>query len=63
MRRDVQGIVLILVGGAVLRITIGNTFLNYVQEPMRPWLLLSGGILVVLGVVAAHAARRAWRAL
>jgi len=52
MRRDVQAIVLILVGGAVLRITIGDTFLNYVQEAMRPWLLLSGGILVVLGVLA-----------
>jgi uncharacterized repeat protein (TIGR03943 family) len=52
MRRDVQAIILILVGGAVLRITIGDTFLNYVQEPMRPWLLLSGGILVVLGVLA-----------
>ena len=52
MRRDVQAIVLILVGGAVLRITLGNTFLNYVQEGMRPWLLLSGGILVVLGVLA-----------
>ena len=52
MRRDVQAIILILVGGAVLRITIGDTFLNYVQEAMRPWLLLSGGILVVLGVLA-----------
>ncbi len=62
MRRDVQGIVLILVGGAVLRITIGNTFLNYVQEPMRPWLLLSGGILVVLGVLALIDAIRKGRA-
>lgn len=52
MRRDVQAVVLILVGGAVLRITLGDTFLNYVQEGMRPWLLLSGGILVVLGVLA-----------
>lgn len=52
MRRDVQAIVLILVGGAILRITIGDTFLNYVQEAMRPWLLLSGGTLVVLGVLA-----------
>ena len=52
MRRDVQAIVLILVGGAVLRITIGDTFLNYVKEGMRPWLLLSGGTLVVLGVLA-----------
>lgn len=52
MRRDVQAIVLILVGGAVLRITLGDTFLNYVQEGMRPWLLLSGSVLVVLGVLA-----------
>ncbi|MFM1966573.1 MAG: hypothetical protein RL134_2298 [Actinomycetota bacterium] len=52
MRRDVQAIVLILLGGAVLRITIGDTFLNYVQEGMRPWLLISGSILVVLGVLA-----------
>lgn len=52
MRRDVQAIVLILVGGAILRITLGDTFLNYVQEGMRPWLLLSGSILVILGVLA-----------
>ena len=62
MRRDVQAIVLILVGGAVLRITIGDTFLNYVQEPMRFWLLLSGGILVVLGVLALIDAIRKGRA-
>jgi uncharacterized repeat protein (TIGR03943 family) len=52
MRRDVQAVILILVGGAVLRITIGGTFLNYVKEGMRPWLLISGVILVVLGVLA-----------
>ena len=52
MRRDVQAVILILVGGAVLRISIGDTFLNYVKEGMRPWLLLSGGTLVVLGVLA-----------
>jgi uncharacterized repeat protein (TIGR03943 family) len=62
MRRDVQAIILILVGGAVLRITIGDTFLNYVQEAMRPWLLLSGGILVVLGVLALIDAIRQGRA-
>jgi len=52
MRRDVQAIVLILVGGAVLRISIGDTYLNYVKENMRLWLLLSGGLLVLLGVLA-----------
>jgi uncharacterized repeat protein (TIGR03943 family) len=52
MRRDVQAIILLLVGGAVLRITMGDAFLNYVKEGMRPWLLLSGGTLVVLGLLA-----------
>lgn len=52
MRRDVQAVILLLVGGAVLRISIGDTFLNYVKEGMRPWLLLSGGVLVVLGLFA-----------
>ena len=52
MRRDVQAVILILVGGAVLRISVGDTFLNYVKEGMRVWLLLSGATLVVLGVLA-----------
>ena len=52
MRRDVQAIVLILVGGAVLRISIGDTYLNYVKEAMKPWLIVSGALLVVLGLMA-----------
>ncbi|MFM7598529.1 MAG: TIGR03943 family putative permease subunit [Actinomycetota bacterium] len=52
MRRDVQAVILILVGGAVLRISIGDTFLNYVKDVMKPWLIASGAVLVVLGVLA-----------
>ena len=52
MRRDVQAVILILVGGAILRISIGDTYLNYVKESMRPWLIASGAILVVLGILA-----------
>jgi uncharacterized repeat protein (TIGR03943 family) len=62
MRRDVQAIILILVGGAVLRITIGDTYLNYVKEVMQPWLLLSGGALVALGVLALIDSLRKGRA-
>ncbi len=62
MRRDVQAIILILVGGAVLRITIGDTYLNYVKEVMQPWLLLSGGALVTLGVLALIDSLRKGRA-
>ena len=61
MRRDVQGILLILVGGAVLRITLGGTYLNYVKEGMRTWLLISGTTLIVLGVMALLDALRRGR--
>jgi uncharacterized repeat protein (TIGR03943 family) len=50
MTREVQSIILLLVGIATLRISWGTAYLNFVKESMRPWLLLSGAILVLLGV-------------
>lgn len=41
-----------LVGIVVLRISWGTTYLNYVKEGMRPWLLVSGAVLLVLGLLA-----------
>ena len=52
MSRELQGIVLVLVGIVTLRISWGTAYLNYVKEEMRPWLLLSGVVLLVLGVLA-----------
>ena len=49
--RDVGGVLLVLVGGAVLRISIGDVYLRYVKESLRPWLLVSGAILVLLGLL------------
>ena len=46
------GVLLVLVGGALLRIAAGDEYLRYVKESMKPWLLLSGGLLVVLGILA-----------
>ncbi|MFM7211930.1 MAG: TIGR03943 family putative permease subunit [Actinomycetota bacterium] len=63
MRRDVQAVILILVGGAVLRISIGNTFLNYVKDVMKPWLIATGAILVLLGVLALIDVLRKGRAI
>jgi len=51
MRRDVQAIILLLIGGATLRITLGDTYLNYVKEVMRPFLILAGGLLVLFGIL------------
>jgi uncharacterized repeat protein (TIGR03943 family) len=49
--RDVGGVLLVLVGGAVLRISVGDVYLRYVKESLRPWLLVSGAILVLLGLL------------
>lgn len=52
MNREVQAVMLILVGGAILRISAGDIFLRYVKEGMRPFLLVGGAFLVVLGIWA-----------
>ena len=49
MKKDVQGIVLLLVGVMVLRLTIGDQFLFYVAEGMKPFLVASGVALLVFG--------------
>ena len=59
MNREVQGVIMVLFGSATLRISIGDTFLNYVKEFMQPWLIISGAILVILGLFTlADAVRR-----
>lgn len=50
MRRDVGGVLLILVGGTLLRLAGSDAYLLYVRATMRPYLLVSGAILLVLGV-------------
>lgn len=52
MSREVGAVLLVLVGGAILRISIGDTYLRYVKEGLRPWLLVSGTILLLLGLWA-----------
>lgn len=45
---------LVLTGAAVLRITVfGTLYLRYVQAALRPYLLVSGATLVLLGLTAA----------
>ena len=61
MNRDTQSVLLLLVGGAVVRISVDDTYLRYVKDWMRPGLLAAGAVLVVLGLVSLwreHFARR-----
>ncbi len=52
MKRDVQSILLVLVGGTVLRLSIGDAYLNYVKPGLRPFLIVSGAVLLVLGLAS-----------
>jgi uncharacterized repeat protein (TIGR03943 family) len=52
VNRDVGAVILVLVGASVLRITGDGTYLRYVKESLRPWLLASGVLLIALGLLA-----------
>ncbi|WP_282701094.1 TIGR03943 family protein [Streptomyces sp. CC219B] len=54
MRRYGPAALLLLTGGAVLRISLfGDLYLRYVQPGLRPYLIVSGVALVLLGAVSA----------
>ena len=50
MNRQAQAVILLLVGGAVLRASITDQYLNYVKPGLQPYLILAGAILVVAGL-------------
>jgi uncharacterized repeat protein (TIGR03943 family) len=47
VRRDTQHVLLVLLGGALLRIAADDTYLRYVR-PSHRWLLLAAGALIVM---------------
>ncbi|MFD4605468.1 TIGR03943 family putative permease subunit [Streptomyces sp. NPDC058464] len=54
MRRYGGPVLLCLVGAAVLRITLlSDLYLRYVQHALRPYLIVSGIALILLGVTTA----------
>jgi uncharacterized repeat protein (TIGR03943 family) len=59
VRREVQAILLVLLGSAVLRISLfSDTYLRYVRAALRPYLIAAGVVVVALGVLAAVAVLR-----
>ncbi|MFE3032404.1 TIGR03943 family putative permease subunit [Streptomyces canus] len=59
MRRYGPAALLLLVGAAVLRISLFSAlYLRYVQSGLRPYLIVSGALLVLLGVTTAVRAAR-----
>lgn len=63
MRRETQNIVLVLLGGALLKIALNGTYLRYVKPALQPWLIVAGAVMVALAAVAIardiQASRRA----
>jgi uncharacterized repeat protein (TIGR03943 family) len=52
LNRDMQHVLLVLVGGAVLRISVlSDSYLRYVKGGMRPFLVAAGASLLTLGLL------------
>ncbi len=50
MNRQAQAVVLLLVGGAILRASFTDLYLRYVKEGLRPFLIAAGVLLVAAAV-------------
>ena len=61
MNRLAQAVVMLLFGGAIIRVTVTDLFLRYVKEGLRPFLLGAGALLVAAAVATIHYELRALR--
>jgi putative membrane protein len=50
VNRQAQAVVLLLVGGAILRASFTDLYLRYVKEGLRPFLIAAGVVLVAAAV-------------
>jgi uncharacterized repeat protein (TIGR03943 family) len=50
VNREVQGVVQVLVGGAVLRASLTDLYLRYVRAGLRPFLVVAAVVLIVAGI-------------
>ena len=51
MNRQAQGVVLLLLGGAVLKASVTDMYLRYVKAGLRPFLIAAGVVLVAAAVM------------
>ncbi|WP_194814467.1 TIGR03943 family putative permease subunit [Nocardia sp. XZ_19_385] len=62
MKREAQNLLLLLIGAAILMITLDGTYLNYVKPGLYPFLLLSGILILALALIAIGRDIRSGRA-
>lgn len=76
MRRETQNVLLILLGGALIKLAVTGAFLRYVKASHQIWMIGAGTVMVLLAVFAIwqdmrqkqqhddhdhhHSARSAW---
>ncbi|WP_024875737.1 TIGR03943 family putative permease subunit [Saccharomonospora piscinae] len=52
MRRETQNLLLVLLGGALLKIALTGDYLRYVKPSHQPWLFGAAAVMLGLGLVA-----------
>ncbi|MCG8916985.1 TIGR03943 family protein [Actinokineospora sp. PR83] len=52
MRRETQNVLLVLVGGALLKIALTGTYLLYVKPSHQYWLIAGGVVMLLLAAVS-----------
>ncbi|MGH4024203.1 MAG: TIGR03943 family putative permease subunit [Pseudonocardiaceae bacterium] len=62
MRRETQNVLLVLLGGALLKIAWNGTYLRYVKPSLLPFLVAAGAVILALGLIAIVRDLRAGRA-
>jgi uncharacterized repeat protein (TIGR03943 family) len=58
VKREAQGLLLFLVGAAVLRVSLGDAYLRYVRAGLRPLLLLAGVVIIAAAAATVWYGRR-----
>lgn len=56
MRRDAQGVVLLVVGAALWKVCVSGSYVRYVRPGMAPLLVVTALVLMLLGAVALRRA-------
>lgn len=51
MRRETQNVLLVLLGGAVLKIALNGEYLRYVKPSLQLWLIVAGAATVALAAI------------